>query len=206
MSTGETSVSHDGGVRTVFSGKASRGWRVGFGLVTAIAGVLIIAWPEIALVTVAVILGLHLIVAGIVRMVTAITRDIDTGTMRTLYLLLGLLLLVVGILCLRSPFRAAAALMLLFGLSWIVNGVIELFHGLTGGGGWTIVSGVVSLAAGIVVLAYPTPSIRTMVWLFGIALIAIGLVTTVEAVVARSRPRRSFAPGDADTRPDEGGW
>ena len=147
--------------------------------------------------TVAVIVGVHLIVAGIVRIVTAVTRDIETGSLRALYLLLGLLLLIVGLLCLRSPFRATAVLVLLFGLSWIFNGVIELFHGFMGGGGWTIVSGVVSLVAGIVVFAYPAPSVRGMVWLFGIALIAIGLVTTLGAIVARPRPQGSFVAGDA---------
>ncbi len=180
---------------TAILGKPSRGWTIGFGLVTAVAGVCILVWPRAALATVAIILGLQLIVAGIVRMVTAVTRDIDSGTTRALYLLLGLLLLVVGILFLRSPFRTVAVLVLLFGLSWVVNGVIELIHGFTGGGGWLIVSGAVSLVAGIVVLAYPEPSVRTMVWLFGIALIAIGLVTTVGAIVAR--PERSFAAGEA---------
>lgn len=193
MSTAESSTS----VRTVISGKPSRGWRIGFGLVTAVAGICLLVWPEAAVVTVAIIVGLHLIVAGIVRMVTAVTRDIDSGSMRTLYLLLGLLLLVVGILCLRSPFRATAVLVLLFGLSWIVNGVIEVFHAFTGGGGWLIFSGAVSLLAGIVVLAYPAPSVRTMVWLFGIALIVIGLVTTVGAIVAQPRPKGSSTAGDA---------
>jgi uncharacterized membrane protein HdeD (DUF308 family) len=143
-----------------------------------------LVWPEATVLTVAVILGIQLIVAGIVRIVTALTQDIDSGATRALYLLLGLLLVIVGILCLRSPFRATAILVLLFGLSWIVNGVIEMFHGATGGGGWLIASGALSLVAGIVVLAYPAPSVLTMVWLFGVALIAIGVMAIVSGVLA----------------------
>src|SRR5262245_14215080 len=140
----------------------SRGWAIGLGLLTVVAGTCVLVWPKAAVVTVAVIVGLQLIVAGIVRMATALTRDIDSGGMRVLFLLLGLLLLIVGILCLRSPFHTVALLVLLFGLSWIVNGVIEVFGGFSGGGGWIVVSGVVSLVAGIVVLAYPAPSLHAM--------------------------------------------
>jgi uncharacterized membrane protein HdeD (DUF308 family) len=186
--------------RRVISARLSRGWRVGFGLVTVVAGVLILGWPDAAVLTVAIILGIHLIIAGIYRTVTALTQDID-GTARALYLLLGLLLIVAGILCLRSPFRATAILVLLFGLSWIANGVIELFHGVSGGGGWTIVSGMVSLLAGVVVLVYPAPSVLTMVWLFGIALIVIGATAAVDAVISGRRTGTSRHPaGDPRTR------
>lgn len=170
--------------RTVISARPSRGSRIGFGVVTVVAGVLILVWPGAAVLTVAVILGIHLIVAGIYRAVTALTRDIDSGVLRALYVMLGLLLIVVGILCLRAPFHAAGILVLLFGLSWIVSGVIELFHGLGGGGGWTIASGLISLLAGVVVLAYPAPSAVAMVWLCGIALIVIGATAAVGAMIS----------------------
>jgi uncharacterized membrane protein HdeD (DUF308 family) len=184
MSPSEISSAADGtATRTVISAGQSRGWKIGFGALTLVAGVLMLIWPDATVLVVAVILGIQLIVAGIVRIVTALTEDIDGGT-RALYLLLGLLLVVVGIFCLRSPFHATAILVLLFGLSWIVNGVIEMFHGVTGGGGWLIVSGAISLLAGIVVLAYPTPSVVAMVWLFGIALIVIGVMAIVSGVVA----------------------
>ena len=165
----------------------SRGWLIAFGLVTVVAGICILVWPKAAVVTVAIIVGLELIVAGVIRMATALTGDDESGGMRALFLFLGLLLLIVGILCLRAPFQAAAILVLLFGLTWIVNGVVELFVGFSGGGAWVVVSGVVSLVAGIVVLAYPAPSVRALVWLFGISLVAIGLVTFVGTFIRNGR-------------------
>jgi uncharacterized membrane protein HdeD (DUF308 family) len=171
----------------VFSDRTSRGWRIVLGLVTAAAGGIILGWPGVAVVTVAVIVGIHLIVAGVIRVVTALPGKAGNAPTRILYLLLGLLLVVAGLLCLRSPFHVTALLVILFGLSWIVSGGIELFHGLTGGGGWTVASGAVSLVAGIVVLAYPAPTARTMVWLFGLALIAIGLTLVVAAVADTRR-------------------
>jgi uncharacterized membrane protein HdeD (DUF308 family) len=186
------SMSQNGsaGATVVISGRPSRVWRIGLGVVTVATGVLILGWPDAAVVTVAIIVGIHLIVAGVVRAVTAVTRDGGNAAVRALYLVLGLLLLVVGLLCLRSPFHATALLVVLFGISWVVSGGVELFHGVTGGGGWTAVSGAVSLAAGVVVLAFPAPSARAMVWLFGLALVVIGLTVFVAAVADGSRRRR----------------
>ncbi|WP_026421683.1 HdeD family acid-resistance protein [Actinokineospora inagensis] len=172
----------------VLSARPSRGWRIFFGLVTVAAGVAILVWPGVAVVTVAVILGIHFIVAGAYRSVTALTRDIDNTALRVLYLLLGLLLVVVGLLCLRSPWQASAVLVVLFGLSWVVNGVVEMFHGVNGGGGWTIASGVISLLAGLVVLIYPAPGLAAIVWLFGVSLVVIGGTVTISGAAAKTRP------------------
>jgi uncharacterized membrane protein HdeD (DUF308 family) len=170
----------------VFADRPSRAARVGLGLITVLAGGLVLGWPNVGVLTVAVIVGLHLIAVGVIRVVAAFTGA--AGLPRVLYVLLGSLLAVAGILCLLSPFHAIALLVVLFGVAWIVNGVVELCHGFAGGGVWTAVSGAVSLAAGIAVLAYPAPSARVMVWLFGLALVAIGLTVFVSAVFGHRRP------------------
>jgi uncharacterized membrane protein HdeD (DUF308 family) len=136
--------------------------------------------------------------------VTALTRHIDSGRTRALYLILGLFLVAAGTWCLVLPFPAAAFLVLLFGLSWVVNGVIELIHGFTGGGGWTIASGAVSLVAGIVVLAYPAPGVLALAWLFGLALIAIGLTVTIGAMATGRRTRTVAPPGSSPPVSDAG--
>lgn len=159
--------------------------RLAFGVVTAVAGVLIIAWPGGTLVAVAVLLGLQLIVGGVFRAITAFTFPADGVAARILFLLLGILLVVLGILCLRAPLQTIAVLVLLFGLSCIVSGSLELFHGFTGGGGWAIASGVVGILVGIVVLSYPVSSVSTLIWLLGIALVVLGLTVIIGA----------FAPG-----------
>jgi uncharacterized membrane protein HdeD (DUF308 family) len=168
----------------------SRGLRVALGVVTVVAGALILAWPGGTLLAVAVLLGIQLIVAGIVRAVTAFTFDADSVAGRILFLLLGVLLVVVGILCLRAPLRTIAILVLLFGLSTIVSGALEFFHGVTGGGGWAIASGIVSILIGIIVLSYPVSSVSTMVWLFGLSLLVVGL-TGIASAFTPSRSRVS---------------
>jgi uncharacterized membrane protein HdeD (DUF308 family) len=174
----------------------SRGLRIAFGVVTAVAGALILAWPGGTLVAVAVLLGIQLIVGGVFRAVTAFTFETDSVAARILFLLLGILLVILGILCLRSPLQTIAVLVLLFGISCVVSGALELFHGATGGGGWAIASGLVSIVIGIVVLSYPVSSVSTLVWLFGIALVVVGLT----AIVGAFAPTRDRA-GAAATPP-----
>jgi uncharacterized membrane protein HdeD (DUF308 family) len=166
----------------------SRGVRIALGVVTMVAGALILAWPGSTLLAVAVLLGIQLIVAGIARVVTAFTFDADSVAGRILFLLLGVLLVIVGILCLRAPLQTIAILVLLFGLSTIVSGALELFHGFTGGGGWAIASGIISILIGIIVLSYPVGSVSTMIWLFGLSLMVVGLTGIVGAFTpSRSR-------------------
>jgi uncharacterized membrane protein HdeD (DUF308 family) len=176
----------------------SRGPRIAFGVVTAVAGVLILSWPGATLVAVAVLLGLQLIIGGVFRAITAFAFDADSVAARILFLLLGVLMVILGILCLRSPLQTIAVLVLLFGLSCIVSGALELFHGFTGGGGWAIASGVVSILVGIVVLSYPVSSVATLVWLFGIALVVVGLTSVIGAFTpARGRVTAPAAPPPA---------
>jgi len=166
--------------------------RLAFGVVTAVAGALILAWPGGTLVAVAVLLGLQLIVGGVFRAIMAFTFPADGVAARILFLLLGILLVILGILCLRAPLQTIAVLVLLFGLSCVVSGALELFHGFTGGGGWAIASGIVSILVGIVVLSYPVSSVSTLIWLLGIALVVIGL-TVVAGALAPSRRRATVA-------------
>jgi uncharacterized membrane protein HdeD (DUF308 family) len=165
----------------------SRGWRIGLGVMTAVAGALILAWPGGALVAVAILVGIELIVTGIFRIVTAFSAD--SAATKVLFVVLGLLLIVVGVLCLRSPFHTTAILVLLFGVSCVFSGVIELFHGFGGGGGGAIASGIVGTLVGVVVLVYPVSSVTTLIWLFGIALLVLGVVTIVGAMYGANRGR-----------------
>ncbi len=175
----------------------SRGLQIAFGVVTALAGALILAWPGGTLVAVAVLLGLQLIIGGVFRAVTAFTFDADSVAARILFLLLGILLVILGILCLRAPLQTIAVLVLLFGLSCIVSGTLEVFHGFTGGGGWAFVSGAVGIIVGIVVLSYPVSSVSTLIWLLGIALVVIGLI----GIIGAFRPDRAPAATRATPPP-----
>ncbi|MGH3904018.1 MAG: HdeD family acid-resistance protein [Pseudonocardiaceae bacterium] len=180
----------------------SRGWTVALGALTLVAGILLLVWPGQSILVLAVILGIWLLVAGVFRLVAAVALDEGQGSSRVLIALLGVVAILVGILCLARPFQTATALALLLGAFWIVAGVIEFFHGIAGdtsGRGWAIAAGLVSVIAGIVVLAYPGASLVVLTWLFGIWLIVLGAVEIAAGFSGGpSRtpvPRTTRAPG-----------
>jgi uncharacterized membrane protein HdeD (DUF308 family) len=78
-----------------------------------------------------------------------------------------------------------AALALLLGIFWIVNGAVETFAALSHRGmqgrGWTIFMGLLSIAAGIVVLVYPAISLATLAIVLGFWLLVFGIMEIVAA-------------------------
>jgi uncharacterized membrane protein HdeD (DUF308 family) len=165
------------------------GWVLFFGIVTVLAGLFTLVWPGRTIVVIAVLFGIQLIVAGIFRFVAAFATDESGGT-RVLLALLGVLSFIVGLYALRHILITVAALALLLGIFWIVNGVVETFTALSHRGmqgrGWTIFMGLLSIAAGIVVLVYPGISLATLAIVLGFWLLVYGVMEIALAFQLRS--------------------
>ena len=166
------------------------GWLLTFGIITVLAGVLALVWPGRTLVVVAVLFGLQLVWAGAFRFVAAFAVEGADGTTRVLWALLGVLSFLFGLYALRHVLVTVAALALLLGIFWIVNGLIEIFTALSdrarGRRGWAIGSGLLGVLAGIVVLVYPGISLVTLAVVLGIWLIVYGAMGIVSAFQLRS--------------------
>jgi uncharacterized membrane protein HdeD (DUF308 family) len=107
------------------------GWVLAFGIVTLLAGLLALAWPGRTIVVIAVLFGIQLVVAGVFRFVAALASDDESGGTRVLLALLGVLSFIVGLYALRNVLVTIAALALLLGIFWIVNGAVEVFTALS---------------------------------------------------------------------------
>jgi len=166
------------------------GWVLFFGIVTVLAGLFAIVWPDRTLQVIAVLFGIQLVVAGIFRFVTALAVDEASGGTRVLLALLGVLSFIVGLYALRNVLVTIAALALLLGIFWIVNGVVETFTALSDRGmqgrGWAIFMGLLSIVAGVVVLVYPGISLATLAIVLGFWLIVFGVMEIVAAFRVRS--------------------
>jgi uncharacterized membrane protein HdeD (DUF308 family) len=161
------------------------GWVLTFGIITLLAGLLTVVWPDRTIVVIAVLFGIQLIVAGIFRFVAALAADEESGGTRVLLALLGVLSLIVGLYAVRHLQVTVAALALLLGIFWIVNGAVETFAALSHRGmpsrGWTIFMGLLSIVAGIVVLVYPGISLLTLALVLGFWLLLYGIMEIVAA-------------------------
>ena len=171
------------------------GWVLAFGVITLLIGVAALAWPGRTLVVVAVLFGIQLVVMGIFRFAGAFASDDLTGGTRVLLALLGVLSLIIGLYALRHVLITLLALALLLGIFWTVSGAVELFTALSHremrNRGWNAVMGIVSILAGIVVLAYPAISLFTLAVVLGVWLIIFGAMQVTAAFRIRSLTVRS---------------
>ena len=172
------------------------GWLLAFGIITVGIGIAALVWPGRTLVVVAVLFGIQLIVMGIFRFAAAIASDDLTGGRRVLLALLGVLSLIIGLYAVRHIFITLLALALLLGIFWIVSGAVELFMALSHPEmphrGWNAVMGIISVVAGIVLLAYPGISLLVLavlvsVWLLIFGAMQIGLAFRVRSLTALAK-------------------
>jgi uncharacterized membrane protein HdeD (DUF308 family) len=151
---------------------------VALGILSVVAGLAMLVWPQETVLVIAVIIGIQLIVNGIVRVVQSFAVDDASGGERVLLALLGIFSILVGVLCLRNILQTVAALAILVGIFWLVAGIIDVIGGLSPGPvhgrGWRLLTGALGIIASIAVLAYPGISLAALVALFGIWLLLYG--------------------------------
>ena len=166
---------------------AASGWQATLfiGVVTLILGIIVTARPSGSLNVIAVLLGVLAIVSGIFQLVRAFDR---AERHRTWQAISGLLFVVIGVVLIRHLNLTVAAIGLLVGISWIVQGVAAIVGAFAGVGrvrGWWAVFGVISVIAGIVVVASPVTSVTVLAVLLGIWFIIMGLFEIVLAFIIR---------------------
>lgn len=169
-------------------------WTLGFGVLTALAGVVMLSWPEETTRVVAIVIGLQLLVAGVVRFVTAFTHEATAGS-RVLYVLVALLSVLAGVLCLRHQLQTVGLLAVVVGLYWLLAGIVTLFVAISApempGRGLAVFLGALGVIAGVVVLCFPVESAVALARLLGLWLVLLGLAEIGMAFVLRSALRRS---------------
>lgn len=160
------------------------------GIVSVVVGAILLAWPKETLTVVAVLIGIALVVAGVMRLMDGFTSHEASGGKRVVSVVIGLLATVLGLYSIRHYHFTITALAIIVGLFWVIHGVADiavgLFVGRFPGRGLTTVTGVLSLCVGVIVLFWPTISITVLVAVIGIWLIIYGLLAAVLGFRLRS--------------------
>jgi uncharacterized membrane protein HdeD (DUF308 family) len=172
------------GTRTSYQagadGAVTWGWwlLVVVGLLSILAGVIILFKPGESLATLAVISGIFLLVDGILELADSLLRSTEN---RGLVALLGVLTAIVGVLLIRHPIGGIVAVALLIGLWLIAIGVIRFVtaFGEYENRGWHALAGIVELIAGIVIVANPNIGFATLALLVGISFIFNGIAMSI---------------------------
>ncbi len=102
---------------------SARTWTLVLGILSAATGVVVIAWPEIGLLTLAIFFGAALVARGVAHVAGAIANR--EAPLWWAILILGLIEIPVGIWALRRPGLTLAILITLMGVWAIVQGIWE---------------------------------------------------------------------------------
>jgi uncharacterized membrane protein HdeD (DUF308 family) len=159
------------------------------GVLAVLLGVAVLAWPGKTLVIAAIFFGAYLLITGIAQVIFAFSLHVATGG-RVLLFISGAASLVLGILCFRSLANSILLLAIWIGIGFIFRGVATAVSAISDptlpGRVWQIFVGVISLVAGIVMLASPFESIVTLAWVVGIWLVVIGIFEVISSFGIRS--------------------
>jgi uncharacterized membrane protein HdeD (DUF308 family) len=154
------------------------------GLLSVTAGVIVLARPSTSLATLAVLMGIFLLIDGIFEMVWAL---LDPRQNRGMVAVFGVITAIVGVILIRHPTHAVTAIALLLGLWLIAAGVLRLFRAFAEPGRrlWPVLLAVLELIAGIVIVSSPNIGVKTLALLVGLAFVIRGLGACLVAWMLR---------------------
>jgi uncharacterized membrane protein HdeD (DUF308 family) len=178
------------------------------GVLAVILGVLVLAWPAKTILVAAIFFGVYLLVTGISQVIFAFSLHVSAGG-RVLLFISGAAALILAILCFRSLQESILLLAIWIGVGFIFRGVATAASAISDptlpGRGWEIFIGLISLVAGIVMMASPFESLATLTFVVGIWLIVLGVFEVISAFGIRSasaavtpRPAETTAPAAAE--------
>ena len=166
-----------------------------FGVLAVILGVVMLMWPGPSIVVAAVLFGVYLVVSGIALVILAFSLP-ASGVSRFLNFISGVASVILGILAFRHFGQGYAVLLLAIwiGIGFIFRGVAAVGSTVSEpkfpGRGWAIFFGLISIIAGVVVLAYPFDSIVTLALVVGIWLIILGVMEVISGFGMRSNVKK----------------
>jgi len=161
------------------------------GLVSLLAGLLVIAYPGLAFFTLVAILAVGLIFLGSRDIVLGAMGTFLPGWLRIADIVFGVLAFVLSVIVLASPGVAVATLVIFLYFALFVRGIAALTMAgagkmfptrLRAGSG---IVGVLSILLAIIFLVFPALAIGTLIFLLSIGLLFVGIEAIAAGVVGR---------------------
>ena len=157
--------------------RAKWGWIVALGVVYVVAGFIALGSIVTATVASVFVVGIMMLIAGVFEVINAF--QINTWGQFLLWLVLGVLYIIAGILTFENPLLAAAMLTLVLGAALVASGIMRILvaFGMKEATPWiwVVLSGVVTFLLGLVILAHwPVSSLYVLGIFLGIDLVVAG--------------------------------
>ena len=163
-----------------------------FGVIAIILGIFAMMAPGLTGISVAILVGVIVLVGGIVRIIWAFQAG-SLGKGLLMFAIGGLTLLC-GIALVANPLFASGVLTIILAIYFIVDGIFEIAAAMRlrpgSGWGWMLFGGIVSLWLGILIWRqFPLSGVWAIGILLGIKLFLVGLIMVMGGSAVRSMPK-----------------
>lgn len=162
------------------------------GAIAIFLGVLAMLAPGLTGLSVALMVGILVLLAGLARMAWAFqARSLGQGL---LTFALGALMLLCGVALVANPLLGSGLLTILLTVYLVVDGLLEIAAGVRGrpahGWGWLVFGGIISVLLGLLIWSqYPLSGAFAIGILLGIKLFFTGLIMVAAGSAARAAVR-----------------
>jgi uncharacterized membrane protein HdeD (DUF308 family) len=149
------------------------------GLAAILFGVLTLVWPKISLTVLVLWFGIFAVISGISAIAAALRSRGEQHW--GLLLFEGILGTLAGVVALVWPGITAVAFLFLIASWAILTGILQLVAPLSfpmsfGRGLLSALSGIVSIAFGVLIAAQPAAGLLAVAWMIGIYAIIVGIL------------------------------
>ncbi len=157
------------------------------GVIGVLFGIAALFWPETTVRIFAVLFGAFVLVWGITVLIQSLF-NMSKWHLWWLELIFGVLILGLGVFLVRSPEVTLAWLILMIGFTFIARGIVDVIEAFFSKDTAVkssrllyILSGLVSFAAGVIVLLHPATTGLAFIWIVGLYAIIEGVILIVLA-------------------------
>jgi uncharacterized membrane protein HdeD (DUF308 family) len=184
----------------IIAATAGRAWPAvlagGLGLIAL--GIMLLVWPRESLNLVAILIGAAVIVSGVTRLVEGFSAHRESGGMRAGYVVIGLFAILAGVFLLRHHALSLFVVAFVTGVYFIAHGISDLGVAISGQAPARVLRGVLGLfgiAAGILMVVWPSITLVLLLTLVAAWLMFYGLVLSAIAfgLIRASRSGRERA-------------
>lgn len=193
------SKSEASGSKVIKGAMTRGGWQLSLlrGIVMVLLGFFAIVAPEKALFVIVMVIGVYLLIDGVITSVAALRGR--GGSSKTAVLARGALSVIGGLLVLLLPFvfpeAAATIWAYMLGLIALIVGIIDLVtvaraHREFETKSTMIISGFLLMLLGILLLLLPSLIARDQLFVVGLTIAALGVVSLVAAFIQRRSAKK----------------
>jgi uncharacterized membrane protein HdeD (DUF308 family) len=170
------------------------------GVAALLFGILAFAWPETTVTVLVYLFGAYVLIDGISLLVALIRGDASARRHGWAVALMGIAGIVAGIVTFAYPDLTALTLLYFVAVWAIGMGTFQIVAAIQlrreiDGELWMVLGGVVSIVLGVLLVAFPSEGLISLVWLVALWSVVFGVASIALSIKLKSVDSSESTPG-----------